>query len=162
MQDWTEGAVGPLAVAQLGERYHRYRLTDASAEADMAHSLRRYGQLAPVVVCARDETAEVVDGFKRLAAARGLGWSSLSVRLLAADERNVKAAIYGLNRTGRRPQEWEEAWIVHALVREDGLSQPAVAELLGRHKVGDFGSAGGWRWWRSWPRRSRASCVWAC
>ncbi len=28
----------------------------------------------------------------------------------------------------------EEAWIVHALVREDGLSQIEAAELLGRHK----------------------------
>ena len=46
----------------------------------------------------------------------------------------AKAAIYGLNDTGRRPQEWEEAWIVHALVREDGMTQVEVAELLGRHK----------------------------
>ena len=46
----------------------------------------------------------------------------------------AKAAIYGLNQTGRRPQEWEEAWIVHALVREDGMTQVEVAELLGRHK----------------------------
>jgi len=30
--------------------------------------------------------------------------------------------------------KWEEAWIVHALIRADGLTQPAVAELLGRHK----------------------------
>ena len=46
----------------------------------------------------------------------------------------AKAAIYGLNQTGRRPYELEEAWIVQALVREDGLSQSEVAELLGRHK----------------------------
>src|SRR5216110_2888495 len=30
--------------------------------------------------------------------------------------------------------ELEEAWIVQALVREDGLSQSEVAELLGRHQ----------------------------
>jgi len=35
---------------------------------------------------------------------------------------------------GGRTRELEEAWIVHALVREDGLSQVEVAELLGRHK----------------------------
>src|ERR1700722_6199134 len=58
----------------------------------------------------------------------------LSARLLAADERAAKAAIYGLNHASRRTQELEEAWIVSALVREDGLSQPEVAELLGRHK----------------------------
>ena len=57
-----------------------------------------------------------------------------STRLLAADERAPKAAIYGLNQAGRHTQELEEAWIVSALVREDGLSQPETAELLGRHK----------------------------
>ena len=76
----------------------------------------------------------MLDGFKRLAAARALGLKTLSTRLLEADERLAKAAIYGLNQTGRRTQEWEEAWIVHALVREDGLTQVEVAELLGRHK----------------------------
>lgn len=44
----------------------------------MARSLQRYGQQSPVVVCLRDEMAKVVDGFKRLAAARALGWTSLS------------------------------------------------------------------------------------
>ena len=46
----------------------------------------------------------------------------------------AKAAIYGLNRAGGRTRELEEAWIIQALVREDGLSQVEVAELLGRHK----------------------------
>jgi hypothetical protein len=53
---------------------------------------------------------------------------------MEADERTVKAAIYGLNRAGGRTRELEEAWIIHALVREDGMSQVEVAELLGRHK----------------------------
>ena len=93
-------------------------------------SLGRYGQQTPVVVCLREETHEVLDGFKRLAAARALGLKTLSTRLLEVDERLAKAAILGLNQTGRRTQEWEEAWIVHALVREDGLTQVEVAELL--------------------------------
>jgi len=42
--------------------------------------------------------------------------------------------MYGLNRTGRHLGELEEAWLVQALVREDGLSQIEVAVLLGRHK----------------------------
>jgi hypothetical protein len=53
---------------------------------------------------------------------------------MEADERTAKAAIYGLNRAGDRTRELEEAWIIHALVREDGMSQVEVAELLGRHK----------------------------
>ncbi len=128
------GEVRGLPVARLGEHYHRYRLTDTVAEAMMVRSLQSYGQQTPVVVWLREETAEVVDGFKRLAAARLLGWRSLSTRLLAGDQRHVKAAIYGLNCTGKRTQVWEEAWIVQALVREDGLTQLEAAELLGRHK----------------------------
>jgi ParB-like chromosome segregation protein Spo0J len=134
MADWHPGEIRFLAVDQLGERYRRYRLPDPVAEAAMTGSFQRYGQLTPVVVCLREETHEVLDGFKRLAAARALGLSTVSTRLLEADERAAKAAIHGLNQTGRRTQEWEEAWIVHALVREDGMTQVEVAELLSRHK----------------------------
>jgi ParB/RepB/Spo0J family partition protein len=134
MADWHAGDVGFLTLAQLGQRYRRYRLPDPEAEAAMAGSFQRYGQLTPLVVCLREETYEILDGFKRLAAARALGLKTLGVRILDADERVAKAAIHGLNQTGRRPREWEEAWIVHALVREDGMTQVEVAELLGRHK----------------------------
>src|SRR5205807_658268 len=65
---------------------------------------------------------------------RGRGGRGLSVRLLAADGRVAKAAIYGLNHTGRHTREWEEARTVFALVREDGLTQVEAAELPGRHK----------------------------
>jgi len=136
MSDWEASAVRPLALEALGERYRRYRLCDPAAEEAMARSLQRYGQIAPVVVCRHDGRMEVVDGFKRLAAARFLlpRWTTLSVRVLAVDERGAKAAIYGLNRVSRATHELEEAWIVHALVREDGLSQVEAAALLGRHK----------------------------
>lgn len=134
MGDWPAGEVRPVPVARLGESYRRYRLPDAAGEGAMARSLARYGQMAPIVVWLPGETPEVLDGFKRVVAARRLSWSSLSARRLAADERTAKAAIYGLNRVGRPTQEWEEAWLVHALVREDQLSQVEVAELLGRHK----------------------------
>ena len=128
------GEVRSLAVDQLGLSYRRYRLPDPEAEAALIGSLRRYGQLTPLVVCPRQETHEVLDGFKRLAAVRTLGWKAVAARIWEADERAAKAAIYGLNQTGRRTQEWEDAWIVHALIRDDGLTQVEVAELLGRHK----------------------------
>src|SRR5712691_6696778 len=136
MTDGEASAVRPLAVEVLGERYRRYRLSDRAAEEAMARSLQRYGQIAAVVVCLQEGSLEVVDGFKRLAAARLLlpRWSTLSVRGLAVDERGAKAAIYALNRVSRATHELEEAWIVHALVREDGLSQVEAAALLGRHK----------------------------
>jgi hypothetical protein len=88
-----------------------------------------------VVVCRRQDRYELIDGFKRLGAVRHLAEIEyLSARVMEADERSAKAAIYGLNRAGGRTRELEEAWIIHALVREDGMSQVEVAELLGRHK----------------------------
>jgi len=135
MADWSGGEIQPFRLEQIGERYRRYRLAAPQAEQDMASSLRRYGQISPVVVCLREETPELIDGFKRLAAARTIrSMTTLTARLLEMDDRAAKAAIYALNHIGRRTHELEEAWIVHALVREDGLSQVEVAELLGRHK----------------------------
>jgi ParB-like chromosome segregation protein Spo0J len=132
--DAVSGAVRPLAVAELGEGYRRYRLTDPGAEEAMARSLRRYGQLSPLTACWRAGRAELLDGFKRRTAAAQVAWPTLSVRLWDVDERAAKAAILALNGVGRPPNELEEAWIVRALVREDGLSQGEAAQLLGRHK----------------------------
>jgi ParB/RepB/Spo0J family partition protein len=129
-----EGSVRPVSPDALGQRYRRYRLVDADAEAAMAGSLRRWGQLAPVVACVHQEKLDVLDGFKRLAAALQVGMTSLSVRVLEVDEREAKAAILGLNRGQRATRELEEAWIVQALVREDGLTQVEAGHLLGRHK----------------------------
>ena len=132
---WADESLLHLKREEIGEHYGRYRLHVPEAERAMARSLERYGQLSPVVVCRRAERYELIDGFKRLGAARRLPqMEHLSARLLEADERTAKAAIYGLNRAGGRTRELEEAWIIQALVREDGMSQVEVAELLGRHK----------------------------
>jgi ParB-like chromosome segregation protein Spo0J len=126
--------VRAVPLSSLAEHYRRYRLADPAAEEAMARSLLRYGQLAPLTACWRQGRIELLDGFKRRTAAAVVAWPSVSVRLLEVDERSAKAAIFGLNSTGRRPNELEEAWIVQALVREDGMSQVEVAALLERHK----------------------------
>jgi ParB/RepB/Spo0J family partition protein len=132
---WDDGIIRPVALAALGQCYRRYRLVDPPAEEAMAGSLRRWGQLSPVVACAHGERLELLDGFKRLAAAQQVaGWASLSVRVVDVDERTAKAAILGLNRGQRPVRELEEAWIVQALVRDDGLTQVEAAHLLGQHK----------------------------
>jgi len=119
----------------LGQTYRRYRLADPAAEEAMAGSLRRWGQLAAVVACVRQEQLELLDGFKRVTAAHQVvGLTTLSVRVLEVDERTAKAAILGLNRGQRATRELEEAWIVQALVRDDGLTQVEAAHLLGQHK----------------------------
>jgi hypothetical protein len=132
---WQEGIVRPVSLAELSQNYRRYRLADPAAEEAMAGSLRRWGQLSPVVACAQGAQLEVLDGFKRWGAAQQVaGWTTLSVRVIAADARTAKAAILGLNRGQRPVRELEEAWIVQALVRDDGLTQVEAAHLLGQHK----------------------------
>jgi ParB-like chromosome segregation protein Spo0J len=124
-----------LALGDIGEHFARYRLRSISAERVLHASLCRYGQMSPVVVFRWQQRYELIDGFKRLAAARTLPeLPRLCARVIAADERTAKAALYALNRASGKTSELEDAWIVHALVREDGLPQVEVAELLGRHK----------------------------
>jgi ParB-like chromosome segregation protein Spo0J len=134
VREWERAETRPLSVDALGERYRRYRLADPGAEEAMAWSLRRFGQASAVTACWRDGRVELLDGFKRRAAAVRLGWTTLSVRVLEVDERAAKAAIHGLNSVGGRPSELEEAWLVQALVREDGLTQVEAGQLLNKHK----------------------------
>jgi ParB-like nuclease domain len=132
---WHEGETRPVALAALGQRYRRYRLADPSAEAAMAGSLRRWGQLSPVVACVRSQQLELLDGFKRWSAAAQVSvMTTLSVRVVEVDEPTAKAAILGLNRDQRATRELEEAWIVQTLVRDAGLTQVEAAHLLGQHK----------------------------
>jgi hypothetical protein len=99
---WAPESLLDLPCAEIGEHYGRYRLHQPEAERAMARSLDRYGQLSPVVVCQREGHYELIDGFKRLGAARVLAsMSLLSARAMEADDRAAKAAIYGLNRAGR-------------------------------------------------------------
>jgi ParB-like chromosome segregation protein Spo0J len=135
MNPGPAGEVTAVRLDALGDQFRRYRLRVPQAVQAMVQSLRRWGQCAPIVATVRQERPQVLDGFTRREAAQQVrGMTTLLVRLIDVDDQRAKAAIHGLNQTGRRPYELEEAWLVQALVREDGLSQSEVAELLGRHK----------------------------
>lgn len=135
MLHWADEQAHELRLDEIGETYGRYRLHLPELEQEMMRSLESYGQLAPIVVSLHEGRWELIDGFKRLGAARRVAsMDRLLARRIETDERSAKAAIYGLNRAGGRTRDIEEAWIIHALVREDGLTQVEVAELLGRHK----------------------------
>ncbi len=101
----------------------------------MTQSLQDDGQVSPIIGCLLEGQMVLVDGFKRLHAARSLkGFTHLSARLLGVDEQAAKASVFNLNRIVGGPVELEESWTIYALVREDGLQQIEVAAMLGRHK----------------------------
>lgn len=135
MLEWSSESPVCIRLEDFGQRYARYRLVDPHQTVRMRHSLERHGQISPVVVCRQAGVLELVDGFKRLGAAENIeGLTALEARVMVAEERTAKAAIYCLNRVAGRTRELEEGWIIQALVREDGLTQVEVADLLGRHK----------------------------
>lgn len=124
-----------IRIAEIGERFASLRIVEPRAERAMLRSLERYGQMTPVVVCRIvSGEHEMLDGFKRLRAARQLGYGELAARTLEVSLRACKAAMLQLNRVGRSISGMEEALVVHSLCHEDGLSQTEIGVLLGRHK----------------------------
>lgn len=125
----------PLDISKISERFRHLRIVDPAAEQAITTSMHRYGQLTPVVVCCLEPGQfHLLDGFKRLNAARSLSLKALSACRLEASVRVGKAAMLQLNRAGRMISGMEEALVVHSLCHEDGLSQVEIAELLSRHK----------------------------
>src|SRR5687768_15614653 len=91
----------PVAVADLDERFAHLRVPQARHLAAMRESMRRFGQISPLVVSPQAGALAVVDGFKRLQAARDLGMELVLVRRFPLTMQAAVAAIYGMNRGGR-------------------------------------------------------------
>ena len=70
-----------VELARLGDKLSRLRLCDPADVAIVQRSLEHQGQLSAVLVFDDAGQLEVIDGFKRLGAARNLGWSALRVRV---------------------------------------------------------------------------------
>jgi len=101
---WADNQLLDLKWEEIGEHYGRYRLHVPEAERAMARSLERYGQLSPVVVCRRQDRYELIDGFKRLGAVRGLAQiPRLSARLMECQCRNKTPAFLPVLTTAAGP-----------------------------------------------------------
>lgn len=122
-----------VEIAELGERLSALRLCDRAALAAMRRSLEEHGQLTTLVVFPQDGQLEVIDGFKRVRAARALGWRTLAARVVDIGSVDAKLRLRELH-DGRGLTELEEAWLVRSLYRDDHLSQPEIARRLSRHK----------------------------
>lgn len=122
-----------MAIGDLDERLSAFRLREPKAVEAMACSLDRHGQLSPLVVFGDGNGIQVIDGFKRLYAARRLHWPKLEVRHCDVDIAEAKVQVATLHR-GHGLTELEEGWLIRSLYREDRLSQSAIGERLGRHK----------------------------
>ena len=107
-------------LARLGDKLSRLRLCEPADVAIVQRSLEQQGQLSAVLAFDDAGQLEIIDGFKRLGAARNLGWNALRVRV-ASDCGELQAKIWMCAlHTGRGLTELEEAWLVRSLYREHG------------------------------------------
>lgn len=75
-----------LPVEQLSTSFLCVRCVRPALVEQMASSLTTHGQLTPVVAVQQAKTREVIDGFKRHAAAKLAGLATLRVSVVALDE----------------------------------------------------------------------------
>ncbi len=127
---------GSITVApeDVGEALRAVRLSSPQVQREMQLSLARLGQLTPVQVYRAGEGLELFDGFKRVQAARELSWPKVRAEVHKLSAAGAKVRLWRCNAAGAGLSELEEAWLVRSLYREDKLSQPHIAQLLGHDK----------------------------
>jgi len=127
-------AAKPHPIATIGTTLGSARCRQPARIERMKQSLAKHGQMTPLVTTARPEGVELVDGFKRLAAAEALGWPSVSIVVRPLDAMGQWAAMLLLNRGPVSMTTLEEALVLREMVKT-GLTQTEVAELCARHKT---------------------------
>ena len=133
MQPDTRTQMRDVALDSLGERLSVLRLCGPDATQAMRRSLEQYGQLTTITMFRDGTTLEIVDGFKRVRAARELGLHTLSGCVFEIDSVEAKLRLRALQ-LSHGLTELEEGWLVRSLHRDDGLPLPAIALQLQRHK----------------------------
>lgn len=122
-----------IGVAELDDRLGALRLCDAAELGLIRQSLERHGQLQPLIAFRDEGVLKVLDGLKRLRAARGLGWTELRTSIAEVNALEAKVWLFEIHRH-QGLSELEEAWVIRSLCRDDGLTQGVIAHRLGRHK----------------------------
>jgi ParB-like chromosome segregation protein Spo0J len=122
-----------MALDALDLELGRVRCPPPGRVQTIRRDLATNGQLTPLVARLQPEQRpSLLDGFKRLRAARELGWSHLKVGCIEASATTALALMLSLNRRFGL-SHIEEALVVRELTR-DGLTGVQVGMLLGRHK----------------------------
>jgi ParB-like chromosome segregation protein Spo0J len=122
-----------VEIGSLGERLSSLRLCDAHALELVRRSLEQHGQLSALTLFVAGEQLEIIDGFKRVRAARALGLRTLQARIDEVGSVDAKLRLCELS-LRRGLTDLEEGWLVRSLYREDRLTQPEIAQRMRRHK----------------------------
>ncbi|MEI6314508.1 MAG: ParB/RepB/Spo0J family partition protein [Syntrophus sp. (in: bacteria)] len=122
-----------IALLSIKPGYSDLRLTSELQTRNMEESLRRLGQLQPVIVHPSAEGEyNVIDGIKRYYAAHLLGWDSIDCRVLSVEASMAKVMIWHYNKKNNSLSVYEEGLIVHRIKTDHGLEQKQIAKLMGQ------------------------------
>lgn len=101
---------------------------------DMERSIQRLGQLQPVIVRKKGTGYQIIDGFKRYYAFKGLGLVSLAGIVLNIPESTGKAMILHYNKGNNTMVDYEEAMVVYSLQKEHLMDQETISKLTGKSR----------------------------
>ncbi len=116
---------------QLDVSLQYLRITHPGEMEKMCRSLRRSGQLNPLIVRIAADRFQILDGFKRYHCAKQLGWESLDARILDVLLMEGKAMMLSYNKSGRSLMDYDEALVVCSLKKDHLLDQSAISQLTG-------------------------------
>jgi|WetSurMetagenome_2_1015567.scaffolds.fasta_scaffold88782_2 ParB-like chromosome segregation protein Spo0J len=133
MSEWKAGRTYRLSLKELDLRLKHLHPPTQSAIESMAASLKKRGQLSPVIAAIEGRQLVLVDGFKRQAAAPLSGLDRLVALTVGPGSPCTKALPYLMNRA-KGFSLMEEACLARELVEVDGFKQVEVASLLDHHK----------------------------
>ena len=122
-----------LPLNEIDLRFHKFRPSRDSLVLKMVESMRKNGQLTPLVVGIENKVHVLLDGFKRYQAAASLKMGTVFSLITPHRGALMKSQIYLLNH-GNDFSLIDEGLLVQELVNKDGLTQVEVGSLLGRHK----------------------------
>ena len=126
--------IDEVSLSEISENYANLRIVNPRAEANIARSIRLFGQMSPVVCVKTGNAFELIDGFKRVRACRKLDHKVIKAVLLETTVKACKASIIQLNKVSKSITDLEEALVLQSLHREEGLSQVEIGTLLQRDK----------------------------
>ena len=118
---------------QLELRYERLRVRRPDRERRLLSSLAEHGQQVPIVVVAGSPTGRyvVIDGHKRVRAARRLGQDTVRATLWPMDEAEALLLSRSL-RSAEAESALEQGWLLAELQSSFGFGQEELAQRFDR------------------------------
>ena len=123
----------PLLQIDVPEQQRIRAEHNPEALTELAHSLERHGQLQPIVVAQDAERFTLIAGGRRLAAAKQLGWASISAVVHDQDalDRQPSTLAENLHRAQLSPIE--EAAAVKEIIDDEDPDIDALAKIGRAH-----------------------------